>query len=105
MWIRLRPPSLLSERHPEEVRIYFSQELSADSQKNSDNVCKSQFQILNFRYFERQLELASSTQLPLFLHCRSAANDLIEILKRNCDILPRNKGVIHSFDGSYEGKI
>jgi len=54
------------------------------------------------KYFERQLELASSTQLPLFLHCRSAANDLIEILTRNCDILPRNKGVIHSFDGSYE---
>ena len=58
-----------------------------------------------FRYFERQLELAYDTNLPLFLHCRNAAKDLLEILKRNYENLPNNKGVVHSFDGTYEGKL
>jgi TatD DNase family protein len=52
------------------------------------------------RFFEKQLELAKKTQLPLFLHCRAAAKDL-------CDILARHRGelglgVVHSFDGTPE---
>lgn len=57
---------------------------------------------IQLKYFELQLELASSTQLPLFLHCRNAADDMAEILERNRDKLPDKKGVVHSFDGSYE---
>jgi len=53
------------------------------------------------RYFELQLELAAATSLPLFLHCRAAAADLVTILERNMDKLPRG-GVVHSFDGSAE---
>jgi TatD DNase family protein len=37
-------------------------------------------------------------KLPLFLHCRSAASDLVNILLKNRDRL--NGGVVHSFDGS-----
>ena len=54
------------------------------------------------KYFEQQLELSTSTNLPLFLHCRNAADDLAAILERNRDILPKRLGVVHSFDGTYE---
>ena len=54
-----------------------------------------------FRYFEAQSQLATRTELPLFLHCRAAGPDMIDILKRNKDNLP-SKGVIHSFDGSLD---
>ena len=32
------------------------------------------------KYFVRQLDLSAATGLPLFLHCRAAAADLVEIL-------------------------
>jgi len=54
------------------------------------------------KYFERQLQLSSNTKLPLFLHCRNSGKDLIEILNRNYENLPKHKGVVHSFDGTYE---
>jgi len=53
------------------------------------------------RYLELQLELAAATSLPLFLHCRAAAADLVTILSRNMDKMPLG-GVVHSFDGSAE---
>lgn len=49
------------------------------------------------KYFELQLQLNSTLNLPLFLHCRNAANDLYDILSRH-----KFKGVVHSFDGSLE---
>lgn len=39
-------------------------------------------------------------ELPLFLHMRSAAQDFIEIIKRNRSRF--SLGVVHSFTGSYE---
>ncbi|KAJ3646436.1 hypothetical protein Zmor_024024 [Zophobas morio] len=48
------------------------------------------------KYFELQLDLSKSFNLPLFLHCRNAAEDLIEILHKH----PGLHGVVHSFDGT-----
>lgn len=52
------------------------------------------------RYFEAQLALAEATSLPLFLHCRKAAADLVAILRRN--VRRFRGGVVHSFDGTQE---
>lgn len=37
-------------------------------------------------------------KLPLFLHSRNAADDLLRILSRHRHLI--NGGVVHSFDGS-----
>ncbi len=39
------------------------------------------------RQFERQLDLAEITGLPLFLHSRAAAQDFSDILRRNASKL------------------
>jgi len=58
--------------------------------------CDKETQLL---YFEKQLSLCQQTGLPLFLHCRAAADDLINILQKNHSSLAAG-GVVHSFDGS-----
>ncbi|KAK9881417.1 hypothetical protein WA026_016307 [Henosepilachna vigintioctopunctata] len=56
------------------------------------NFCPKEIQK---KYFNLQLTITDHFNLPLFLHCRNAANDLYEILKAF-----NLKGVIHSFDGT-----
>ncbi len=52
------------------------------------------------KWFRAQLELAVESRLPLFLHCRAAADDFIDILE---PFLPRLAGgVVHSFTGSVD---
>lgn len=50
------------------------------------------------KYFKKQLDLATSFKLPLFLHMRNANDDFINILKPYLPQLP--KGVVHSFTGT-----
>lgn len=51
------------------------------------------------RYFEAQLELAVTLDLPLFLHSRAAHEDFVRLLKKFLDRLPR-RGCVHSFTGT-----
>lgn len=52
------------------------------------------------RYFEKQISLAEVTGLPMFLHCRNAAADLVQILTSHREKI--TGGVVHSFDGTEE---
>ncbi|GLV40623.1 uncharacterized protein CBL_04426 [Carabus blaptoides fortunei] len=53
---------------------------------------------LQKKYFEKQLSLSKDHNLPVFLHCRNAAEDLQEILQNYAGL----RGVVHSFDGSVQ---
>ncbi|KAH7150327.1 hypothetical protein B0J13DRAFT_286768 [Dactylonectria estremocensis] len=56
---------------------------------------------VQIRAFKAQLDLfvANSWDLPLFLHCRAAFDDFIDIITPYRDKLPR-RGLVHSFVGS-----
>ncbi|XP_045777745.1 putative deoxyribonuclease TATDN1 [Maniola jurtina] len=55
---------------------------------------------IQLKFFEFQLQLSSEYNLPLFLHCRAAADDLVDILSRNKHHIAG--GVVHSFDGTQD---
>ena len=46
----------------------------------------------------QQLKLAKELSLPVVFHCRMASHDLIELLKNNSSLRPKN-AVMHSFVG------
>lgn len=45
------------------------------------------------------MKLSESLKLPLFIHCRNASSDLVEILTSQQNL---HGGVVHSFDGTAE---
>jgi TatD DNase family protein len=47
-------------------------------------------------YFNQQLALAQTYNLPVILHVRSAIDEVIKILKN----YPHIKGIVHAFNGS-----
>ncbi|PSN71223.1 Mg-dependent DNase, partial [Corynespora cassiicola Philippines] len=56
------------------------------------------------RVFVRQLEMLVSRgwKLPLFLHCRAAFEDFVEVMEEYWPRLPLKEGLVHSFVGSKE---
>jgi len=65
-----------------------------------DHLAKAPKEV-QIRTFKRQLELitAEQWQLPLFLHCRAAFDDFVEVIRPYLSSLPR-KGLVHSFVGT-----
>jgi len=65
--------------------------------------CPKEIQQLGLR---AQLEVASKTNLPLYLHNRESGDDLYEILSEYKDKLSNDgtniKGIVHSFDESID---
>lgn len=53
------------------------------------------------KVFEKFIELAGSTRLPLVVHCRKAQDDVLSILKAHKDLL-KNGVVIHCFSGGVD---
>ena len=51
--------------------------------------------------FERQLQLAKDSKLPIIIHSRDATEDMVNILKGNKELLEYS-GVMHCFSGSKE---
>ncbi|KAK5116687.1 hypothetical protein LTR62_007361 [Meristemomyces frigidus] len=60
--------------------------------------CDKETQLI---YFAKQLDLAISLQMPLFLHSRAAAPDFERLLRERLDHLPK-RGCVHSFTGTLE---
>ena len=58
---------------------------------------KESFKREQKRIFERQLDLAEELNLPAIIHCRSAFDDLYEILSKR-----KVRGVLHCFTGTKE---
>ncbi len=56
--------------------------------------------------FGRQLELARELDMPVVIHCREAAAETFEFMKKHAEILKSEgkevKGVIHCYSGSVE---
>ena len=50
--------------------------------------------------FEKQVEWACETGLPLMIHCRKAQNEMLHILRKRKDKLPG--GVFHCFTGNQQ---
>ena len=53
---------------------------------------------IQLEYFARQLDVATTVNLPLFLHSRAAHADFTRLLRERLDRLPK-RGVVHSFTG------
>ncbi|MEZ5306902.1 MAG: TatD family hydrolase [Pyrinomonadaceae bacterium] len=54
------------------------------------------------KVFERQLNVAAETSLPVIIHSRSADDDTIEILRRALGSGNTRGGIMHCFGGSVE---
>ncbi|VDK35252.1 unnamed protein product [Taenia asiatica] len=63
------------------------------------NFCPQEIQL---QCFQEQLNLASESKLPLFLHCRNAFEDLISGIRKHIERCGPIHGVVHTFDGTEE---
>ncbi|KAE8746490.1 hypothetical protein FOCC_FOCC006725 [Frankliniella occidentalis] len=59
-------------------------------------------QDIQIKYFKEQLKLNEKLRLPMFLHCRAASSDFLNIIGSHKSLIEECGGVVHSFDGSAE---
>jgi len=52
-------------------------------------------------YFQRHLELAQRSGLPVVIHCREAEADTVRMLRDHADRCGSLRGVMHSFTGDW----
>lgn len=71
-------------------------------QLNCVYLCRLQFcpAEVQRKWFARQFDLARDSGLPLFLHMRAAADDMLAILRNKRSYY--SGGVVHSFDGTLQ---
>lgn len=97
--------------HPEEVRADFQQvldamermpmeEFIAIGEVGLDFYWSREFEQQQLEAFERQVQWACRTRLPLMIHCRKAQNEMVRILQKYKDELPG--GVFHCFTGNLQ---
>lgn len=92
--------------HPHDAKYFQRDEPLIRELLKSDKVCAVGEIGLDFHYdhsprdcqmevFARQLEIAGEADLPVVIHCRDAAKEMISILKQ----YPKTRGVVHCFSG------
>jgi TatD DNase family protein len=104
----------------DELRSVLNKDAKSPSNQNGKIIaigeCGLDYDRLHFsskedqlRHFELQLQLAKEYKLPLFLHCRAAHTDFVNILQRYLaeagEGAPKERkhtGVVHCFTGSIE---
>ena len=95
--------------HPEEVRADYASVLErmkkmltpdfiAIGEVGLDYYWSREFEREQADAFERQVQWACETGLPLMIHCRKAQNEMVAILRRYRHQLPG--GVFHCFTGN-----
>ena len=95
--------------HPEEVKADFDDVLREMQQMPTDEMIaigevgldfywSREFEQQQMEAFERQVEWACRTRLPLMIQCMKAQNEMVCILKKYRDSLPG--GVFHCFTGN-----
>lgn len=92
--------SELAKRSPKVVAVG---ECGLDYYRLPEGVDPAEVKRKQAKLFEQQIDLATSLNLPLIIHCRNAYDDLFTILQRavNAGKLPR-RGVNHCFLGTRE---
>lgn len=98
--------------HPTDADEYFDydyyKKLAADSKVVAIGECgldyyrNSKIKDKQKEVFIRQIEFAGEVKKPLVIHCRSAFDDLTDILNSQSRILNSQPGIIHFFSGSQE---
>lgn len=86
--------------HPTDKGVKFESDFIAIGEVGLDYYWSRVFEKEQLKAFERQVEWASETGLPLMIHCRKAQNEMLHILKNWKANL--SGGVFHCFTGNQQ---